>query len=69
MTLLEPPLLRPPTTLPGKSKGRGRGAAAVGAGRPGYAHTLERGTLTSVCAAERDWMTLDRVRTGESDRP
>jgi len=52
-TLLEEPLVKPRPAP--KVKPHGRRA---------YATTLERPTLTAVCAALRDWEALDRLRRG-----
>ena len=56
-TLLERPLLRPKAAL---SKGQAKGRAA----RDAYATLTERSAVTAASAAEKDWITLTRLRQG-----
>jgi len=64
-TLLEEPLIKPKEPVVA-AKGQGRAGRAGAAARRNYGQTIERPTLTSVCAAIRDWEALDRLRRGLS---
>ena len=64
-TLLEDPIIKPKKPA-ASSKGRAKGEATGGAGRLGFARTIEHDVLTAVCAALKDWDALDKLRASSA---
>ena len=57
---------RTPSSSPRSPRHQAKGEATGGAGRLGFARTIENDVLTAVCAAFKDWDALDKLRASSA---